>query len=1264
MSKQTAQSPQKRILIVEDEVVIIQSLERILALLDYAVVGVAASGEQALQCAKETQPDLMLMDIHLKGTLDGIETAQHIQEHFDIPVIYLTGYADNETLERAKLTGPFAYLVKPVDSSALHRAIEIAFYKHGMEQQLRASEARYRAVSELISDFAYAFQINSLDDWRLEWITEAFTKVTGFTREDITPRMVLNRIIHPEDYAIAREHMQSVIQGHTSVSEFRIHTQAGETRWLRVHSRPEKNKAENRVRRVIGAAEDITAQKQAEAALAREQHLLHTLMNNVPDHIYFKDQKSRFIAINRAQAERFGLSNPDEALDKTDFDFFSEEHAQQAYEDEQHIIQNAQPIIGIEEKETWPDGQETWVSTTKMPLYDEQGNIVGTFGISRDITTRKQAERIQARLAAIVEDSDDAIMSKTLDGIVVTWNTGAEKIYGYSADEMVGESITKIMLPEQQDEVYAYLARIGRGERILHQETERLTKSGQRIYVSLNMSPLRDSDGHIIGASVIARDITARKHAEATIRRERDFAESLIQTAQAIILLLDPQGCILRINPYMETLSGYRLEDVKGKDWFKTFLPPRSSEQIQDLFEHAIAGNPTRGNVNAIVTQQGEERFIEWYDKTLEDARGQTLGLLAIGHDITERLQAQKALQKAHNELEMRVRARTAELADANRRLQQEIVERERADAAMRRYAQEQATLYAITSAATSLLEPGPLLNAALDALLPALNAHAAWVMRPPTKSNTPPRLAVARHVPQTFLDYQNTDAMYKCAQCLSQEHNAHTHSTLITDCPHAPARAMTAAGFTDHIGIPLRGPRSRAYGTLNLAWKHGAMPPDLDENLLIAIGQQIGLALHNAQLYQAAQQVDRLETVNAIGTAVVSSLETDVVLRQILELTCYALDAMEGSILLLDPQTDELIFAQTLSKANNALLGMRLAPGQGIAGWAVEHRQPVRVNDVHEDPRWYHDMDTDTGFQTHSLLCVPMFYHDQITGAIEMVNKQQGVFTKEDTNLLEAIATIAAIALENARLYEDLKGALAAREEAQSQLIHAEKMAALGRLAASIAHEINNPLQAVLGCMMLSQEEVGGMMRKEKLNRHLDVAVTEVKRVSEIVHRMHDFYRHARSELQQVDVPMVLDSVLTLSSKQLEHSKIKVAKDYAADLPNIQANSDHLKQVFLNLVINAIDAMPNGGTLHIQIQQANTIPATVQVTISDTGIGMTKDVQQRLFEPFFTTKDQGSGLGLSISYGIIESHNGKILVNSQIGKGTTFTIQLPILQP
>jgi signal transduction histidine kinase len=188
-------------------------------------------------------------------------------------------------------------------------------------------------------------------------------------------------------------------------------------------------------------------------------------------------------------------------------------------------------------------------------------------------------------------------------------------------------------------------------------------------------------------------------------------------------------------------------------------------------------------------------------------------------------------------------------------------------------------------------------------------------------------------------------------------------------------------------------------------------------------------------------------------------------------------------------------------------------------------------------------------------------------------------------------------------------------------------------------------------------------------------MAESEIDRIGNIVRRLRDFYRPARQVFQPTEVHVILDSVLTLAGKQLQHNNVTVEREWEDGLPLIQANPDHLKQVFLNLVLNAADAIaarhpPDskaGGTLWVrtaldqmQRQDGKEVLPAVRIEFADTGEGMPPEILNRLFEPFLTTKKDGTGLGLSISFGIIQAHNGRITAASQVGVGTTFTILLP----
>ncbi len=239
--------------------------------------------------------------------------------------------------------------------------------------------------------------------------------------------------------------------------------------------------------------------------------------------------------------------------------------------------------------------------------------------------------------------------------------------------------------------------------------------------------------------------------------------------------------------------------------------------------------------------------------------------------------------------------------------------------------------------------------------------------------------------------------------------------------------------------------------------------------------------------------------------------------------------------------------------------------------------------------------------------------------------------------------------------------------QRSEMQLIQAEKMSALGRLMASIAHEINNPLQAVQNSLELAREQLEGNLLQLKLARYIAVAEAEIERIATIVNRTRDFYRPPGQERQPTDVNRVLGGVLELARNQLQNRAIAVERDLARNLPLVQANPDYLKQVLMDLVLNASDAMPQGGTLRVStalgsLQQGDDrLREAVRIEFADTGEGISSDILPHIFEPFVTTRAGGIGLGLPISYEIIRAHGGQIQVTSQAGQGSRFVVLLPV---
>jgi two-component system NtrC family sensor kinase len=349
-----------------------------------------------------------------------------------------------------------------------------------------------------------------------------------------------------------------------------------------------------------------------------------------------------------------------------------------------------------------------------------------------------------------------------------------------------------------------------------------------------------------------------------------------------------------------------------------------------------------------------------------------------------------------------------------------------------------------------------------------------------------------------------------------------------------------------------------------------------------------------------------------------------------------------------------------------------RLPADTGISGWVLKHEEPLLLGNVVEDDRYWTPPDLEIPTTLRAVVAVPLLSQGEAIGVLWVGSAEADRYTREDLHTLQALASSLSIAVQNAQLYQDLRALLRERERTQAHMIHTEKMAALGRLVASLAHEINNPLQAVQGCLTLGREELGDIEIRsedaEALAYYLNIAEDEIERISGIVRRMRDFYRPAREGMKPTNVHDVLGGIIALTNKQLQHSNVDIEREWQEDLPEVLGNADHLKQVFLNLVLNAIDAMPEGGTLTIRtgpgrMPAGEGLPdtATVRIDFKDTGSGIPKEVLSRIFEPFFTTKEHGSGLGLSISYNIIRSHNGDIIVTSEEGDGTTFTILLPV---
>ncbi len=292
-------------------------------------------------------------------------------------------------------------------------------------------------------------------------------------------------------------------------------------------------------------------------------------------------------------------------------------------------------------------------------------------------------------------------------------------------------------------------------------------------------------------------------------------------------------------------------------------------------------------------------------------------------------------------------------------------------------------------------------------------------------------------------------------------------------------------------------------------------------------------------------------------------------------------------------------------------------------------------------------------------VAAVALSAQERVVGCLAVARQKERPFDRIDAEALTAFARSASLALQNAQFYQDLQARMEELRQTQAQLVQSAKLAAIGELAAQVAHEINNPLGGILLQLGLLLEDGTDPAVKESLQ----AIEQEVLRARGIVSNLLDFARQSEPGIAPVGLNELVASAVALSRHRAALQRVETVEQYDPALTTIEADGNQLKQVWLNIVTNALDVMPHGGTLTVATQRRG---AYAVVTVRDTGPGMSPEVQARIFEPFFTTKGavSGTGLGLAVSHGIVARHGGRIEVETAPGKGATFAVWLPVTQP
>ncbi len=422
-------------------------------------------------------------------------------------------------------------------------------------------------------------------------------------------------------------------------------------------------------------------------------------------------------------------------------------------------------------------------------------------------------------------------------------------------------------------------------------------------------------------------------------------------------------------------------------------------------------------------------------------------------------------------------------------------------------------------------------------------------------------------------------------------------------------------------------------------------------------------LALLRKKAIDRDDVITKLVILYKVGRIVSSVLELDELLSKVIDLALEVLNADRGLIMLYDKKAGKLVHKVSRSRDREQLESGLRNISFSIANYTFKQGRPVLTEDALIDRR-FQSSGSIQMYNIRSAMCVPLVAQEEQLGVLYVDNRIQAhSFSEEDLKLLQAFSDQVAIAIKNTILYEQLKRSLKQIQQQQEALIQSEKMAAMGQLSAGVAHEIRNPLTAISGYVQLyfaKHDESEPFYSKMKV---IEQALDQINR---IVEGLLGFSRKSESRSEQADVNELVEKTLVIAEHTLSrYNKVKVIRKYAENLEQVLVDPRQMQQVFLNFMINAAQAMPEGGTLTIEtrglVDRKNPERKFVEVIFRDTGVGIPKEKQELIFKPFFTEgKKDGTGLGLSISKSIVEKHRGVIRLESEVGKGTSFYIRLP----
>ena len=646
---------QDRILIVDDDRDFAGSLVALLEPRGYRLEqahGIAA----ACRIVRGFDAQLALLDIRLENE-SGLELIPKLKDiRPEILCVMITAYAEVDSAVAALQRGAYDYLRKPLSPLALFAAVDRCFERQRLERaraeaqaSMRRAVERLRLLSSAVEQSSEGIAVTDLEG-KLLFLNDAFARLHGYSPRELIGKSLA--IFHSREQMPAVEAANREVKETGSFSGEVWHARRNGTVFpALVHNSLLRDDAGKAIG-LVGTLRDVTENKRIEEAMRTSEEKFRAITENTEDVTVIVGRRGKYRYVSPSVRNLSGYS-PADVISKSPAHFLHPddlpaitEILKRAFE--KPAVTIAMPYFRVRSR----DGAWLYLEgvATGMP------NVTGVDGVvvnCRDITERKRAEEAlqesRSFLQTVIDGDPDPLVVIDPEYRILLVNRAGRTRAGrpdpaskpltcYRVLHGLDAPCTGDDRPCPLNEALA----TGRPATVEHRH---VGAGGTESVIEIATAPIFGKDGEVTYFIESLRDITERRRMEEALREERDFAESLIQTAQTVILVLDTEGRIVRYNPYMEELSGYELEETRGKDWFDSFLPERDRDRIRRLFAQAVGDTQTRGNVNPIVTKNGSKREIEWYDRTLKDRDGNVVGMLVVGQDITERKHLEEQLR-------------------------------------------------------------------------------------------------------------------------------------------------------------------------------------------------------------------------------------------------------------------------------------------------------------------------------------------------------------------------------------------------------------------------------------------------------------------------------------------------------------------------------------------------------------------------------------------------------------------------------------------